>query len=38
MQLGGQEERVQATEFEQISIPQELMCGTSEVCLASIYG
>lgn len=30
VQLGGQEERVQATEFEQVSIPQELMCGTSE--------
>lgn len=38
VQLGGQEERVQATEFEQVSIPQELMCGTSEVCLAPING
>lgn len=35
VQLGGKEERVQATEFEQVSIPQELMFGTSEVCLAS---
>ncbi|KAL5778195.1 hypothetical protein ACOSP7_011121 [Xanthoceras sorbifolium] len=30
VQLGGKEERVQATEFEQVSIPQELMFGTSE--------
>lgn len=38
VQLGGQEERVQATEFEQVSIPQELMRGTSEVCLVPING
>ena len=31
VQLGGKEERVIATEFEQVSIPQELMFGTSEV-------
>lgn len=31
VQLGGKEERVVATEFEQVSIPQELMFGTSEV-------
>ncbi|KAL5557894.1 hypothetical protein UlMin_034105 [Ulmus minor] len=30
VQLGGKEERVIATEFEQMSIPQELMFGTSE--------
>ena len=30
VQLGGKEERVVATEFEQVSIPQELMFGTSE--------
>ncbi|KAF3638829.1 Hexokinase-1 [Capsicum annuum] len=30
VQLGGKEERVIATEFEQVSIPQELMFGTSE--------
>ncbi|KAG6774713.1 hypothetical protein POTOM_022079 [Populus tomentosa] len=30
VQLGGKEERVVATEFEQLSIPQELMFGTSE--------
>ncbi|GLT92013.1 hypothetical protein SLE2022_098720 [Rubroshorea leprosula] len=30
VQLGGKEERVIATEFEQVSIPQELMSGTSE--------
>ncbi|KAK2660716.1 hypothetical protein Ddye_007249 [Dipteronia dyeriana] len=30
VQLGGKEELVQATEFEQVSIPQELMFGTSE--------
>ncbi|KAJ0025185.1 hypothetical protein Pint_09384 [Pistacia integerrima] len=30
VQLGGKEERVEATEFEQVSIPQELMFGTSE--------
>ncbi|KAI3725488.1 hypothetical protein L1987_65276 [Smallanthus sonchifolius] len=29
-QLGGRDERVIATEFEQVSIPQDLMCGTSE--------
>lgn len=33
VQLGGKQERVQATEFEQVSIPQELMFGTSEVCM-----
>nr|AHY84730.1 hexokinase [Manihot esculenta] len=30
VQLGGKEERVVAAEFEQVSIPQELMFGTSE--------
>ncbi|KAK7837016.1 hexokinase-2, chloroplastic [Quercus suber] len=30
VQLGGKEERVIATEFDQVSIPQELMFGTSE--------
>lgn len=30
VQLGGKEERVIATEFEQVSIPPELMFGTSE--------
>ncbi|KAJ6773566.1 HEXOKINASE-LIKE 1 PROTEIN-RELATED [Salix purpurea] len=30
VQLGGKEDRVVATEFEQLSIPQELMFGTSE--------
>ncbi|KAK6939354.1 Hexokinase, N-terminal [Dillenia turbinata] len=30
VQLGGKDERVIATEFEQVSIPQELMFGTSE--------
>lgn len=30
VQLGGKEEGVIATEFEQMSIPQELMFGTSE--------
>ncbi|KAJ7957862.1 Phosphotransferase [Quillaja saponaria] len=30
VQLGGKEERVMATEFEQVSIPRELMLGTSE--------
>lgn len=30
VQLGGKEERVVATEFEQVSIPQELMFGTSQ--------
>ncbi|KAK6115231.1 hypothetical protein DH2020_007500 [Rehmannia glutinosa] len=30
VQLGGKDERVVATEFEQVSIPQELMFGTSE--------
>lgn len=30
VQLGGKEERVIDTEFEQVSIPQELMSGTSE--------
>ncbi|XP_057794817.1 hexokinase-2, chloroplastic [Salvia miltiorrhiza] len=30
VQLGGKEERVVATEFEQVSIPQELMFGTCE--------
>ncbi|XP_076895689.1 hexokinase-2, chloroplastic-like [Bidens hawaiensis] len=29
-QLGGRDERVIATEFEQVSIPQDLMSGTSE--------
>lgn len=32
VQLGGKEGRVIDTEFEQVSIPQELMFGTSEVC------
>lgn len=32
VQLGGKEERVVATEFDQVAIPQELMFGTSEVC------
>lgn len=31
VQLGGMEERVIATESEQLSIPQELKVGTSEV-------
>lgn len=31
VQLGGKDERVIATEFEQVSIPQELMFATSEV-------
>lgn len=31
VQLGGKEERVIATEFEQVSIPQELMFATSQV-------
>lgn len=31
VQLGGKDERVIATEFEQVTIPQELMFGTSEV-------
>ncbi|XAR64193.1 Hexokinase [Bertholletia excelsa] len=30
VQLGGKDERVIATEFDQVSIPQELMFGTSE--------
>ncbi|KAF7141975.1 hypothetical protein RHSIM_Rhsim06G0021800 [Rhododendron simsii] len=30
VQLGGKDERVVATEFEQVSIPKELMFGTSE--------
>lgn len=30
VQLGGKDERVIATEFEQVTIPQELMFGTSE--------
>ncbi|KAK4429371.1 Hexokinase-2, chloroplastic [Sesamum alatum] len=30
VQLGGKDEHVVATEFEQVSIPQELMSGTSE--------
>ncbi|KAG8377915.1 hypothetical protein BUALT_Bualt08G0083200 [Buddleja alternifolia] len=30
VQLGGKDERVIATEFEQVSIPQDLMFGTSE--------
>lgn len=33
VQLGGKEEGVIGTEFEQVSIPQDLMFGTSEVCL-----
>ena len=32
VQLGGKEERVIATEFDQVSIPKDLMLGTSEVC------
>lgn len=36
VQLGGKEERVEATEFEQVSIPQELMFGTSEVMFNKI--
>lgn len=31
VQLGGKEERAVATEFEQVSIPQDLMFGTCEV-------
>lgn len=31
VQLGGKEERVIATEFEQVSIPQHLMFATSQV-------
>ncbi|KAL0351767.1 UNVERIFIED_CONTAM: Hexokinase-2, chloroplastic [Sesamum calycinum] len=31
VQLGGKDERVAETEFEQVSIPQQLMFGTSEV-------
>ena len=37
VQLGGKQERVIDTEFEQVSIPQELMFGTSEVCLPINY-
>jgi hypothetical protein len=37
VQLGGKQERVIATEFDQVSIPQELMFGNSEVCLPSNY-
>lgn len=33
VQLGGKQERVIAAEFDQVSIPKELMFGTSEVCL-----
>lgn len=33
VQLGGKEERVIATEFDQVSIPKDLMFGTSEVCM-----
>lgn len=32
-QLGGRDDRVIATEFEQVSIPQDLMSGTSEVLI-----
>lgn len=35
VQLGGKEERVISTEFEQVSIPPELMFGTSEVNLVT---
>lgn len=35
VQLGGKEERVIDTEFEQVSIPQDLMFGTSEVSIWS---
>lgn len=38
VQLGGKEERVIATEFDQVSIPQELMFGTSEVCFHHHFG
>lgn len=38
VQLGGKEERVIATEFDQVSIPQELMFGTSEVCFPHHFG
>lgn len=31
VQLGGNEDRVVDTEFEQVAIPQELMFGTTEV-------
>lgn len=37
VQLGGKDERVVATEFEQVSIPKELMFGTSEVRLFIIF-
>lgn len=37
VQLGGKQERVIDTEFDQVSIPQELMFGTSEVCLPINY-
>lgn len=37
VQLGGKEERVVATEFEQVSIPQELMFGTSEVGCFNVF-
>lgn len=37
VQLGGKEERVVATEFEQVAIPPELMFGTSEVDLILEY-
>lgn len=33
VQLGGKDERVIATEFDQVSIPQDLMFATSEVNL-----
>jgi hexokinase len=36
VQLGGKEEIVVATDFEQLSIPQGLMFGTSEVCFCTI--
>lgn len=36
VQLGGKEGRVKDTEFDQVSIPQELMFGTSEVCLSAV--
>lgn len=37
VQLGGKEEHVVATEFEQVSIAQELMFGTSEVGCLNIF-
>lgn len=37
VQLGGKDNRVVDTEFEQVSIPQELMSGGTEVCSFSSF-